>query len=924
MLKKIIIGFIVLLVLLIGAIIAIPFIFKDEINAKIKEQINKELLADVDYTSYDLSIIRSFPDLYFTLNDLNIVGREAFENDTLANIKQIGIGLELMKLIRGEELQINSILIDEANVLVYSIVTETGDTIANYDILPPTDSEEDTSDLIAINLNNLVIKNSNVFFADVSTGYKIAVENINTEADIKYIDEAAKVIAELTLGLVELNEVGTGMNLKFNEFKTTANIDYTETFATVITNLDFNSLSFNDGSMQMLSNAKVVADLNIDADLENSVYTLKENTIAINALKLFADGVVGLPNENTTTVDLKFNANKSSFKELLSLIPAEYLKDIEGAKVDGNFTFNGYAKGNITETETPAFDVNLSIENGKIQYPDLPSAIDKINLAANFKNSTSNLEATNVSIPNASFNVVGQDILMSLFAQNALGDPLVDLKVKGSLPLNKVPEFYPLEGVNKITGNLDADITFKGLLSDVENEKFNNVDFGGNLNIANLIYDAIDLPMPVSIELVQLDFSPQKANLLAKNVVLGKSDFNITGGVENIINYVLADGTIDGKLDIKSNNINLDEIMGSEESAETTTTETTMEESSIIKIPANITFVGNFAANNIDYDGLKMSNVKGGLKVEDESLYLTNLSANMLGGSAKINGSYITKNVEKPLVEFAWDIEKFDIQQTFNQFNTVQAIAPIAKYLTGTFSTDMKLNSVLNNDLSLDLSMLSGLGNVKIPYASFTDMPIFQKIADVTKISAIKKPELNNAWTVLKFEDGKVNVEPFQIKMQDMVMNIEGSNGFDQSIAYVMNMTVPSDKFGGAATIANNFLSKQNIPLLNLSVPQSLTFGLNVGGTITKPSVSIGKVTADGSDKGLKDQIKDNAKEQLENVKETVKEEAKEQINNVKEEAKEQLNNTKEEIKDNIKQETENAKEDIKNNIKDKFKGWGK
>ncbi len=919
MLKKIIIGFIVVFVLLIGAVIAIPFIFKDEINAKIKEEINKELLADVDYTSYDLSIIKSFPDLYFTLNDLSIVGRNQFEGDTLAHVKEIGLGLELMKILRGEELQINTILINEAEVLAYNKLTDNGDTIANYDILPPTESEEDTSSLIDINIKDFKIINSTLYYSDISTGYNVMAKNLNSISKITYIDEAATVDATLSLETFNFIEETSGMKLSFENLNTNAEIDYSTELAKVITNLKFNSISFNDGSMQMLNNAQLIADLNIEADLVNNVYSLTNNEVALNSLKLYADGVIGLPNENTTSIDIKFNADKSSFKELLSVIPAEYLKDIEGAKVDGNFALNGFAKGSLTATETPAFDVNLNIENGFIQYPDLPSAIEKINLKANIKNNTSNLEKTNINIPNASLNVVGQEILFSLLAQNVLGDPLVDLKAKGNLPLNRVPEFYPLEGVNKIDGDLNADISFKGLLSDVENELYNNIDFGGNLNIVNLIYDAIDLPMALNIEKINLDFSPQKANLVATNAVLGKSDFNISGSLENIINYVLADGTIDGKLDIKSKNINLDELMGSEE-----TEEVTEESTGIIKIPNNIAFNGNFSADNIDYDGLKITQVSGGIKVKDERLDLSNLSANMLGGSAKINGSYVTKDVEKPIVDFAWDIQKFDIQQTFTQFNTVQAIAPIAKYLTGTFSTDMSLNSVLNNDLSLDLSMLNGLGNVKIPYATFTEMPMFQKIAEVTKIPAFQKPELNNAWTVLKFEDGKVNVEPFQIKMQDMVMDIEGSNGFDQSIAYVMKMTVPSDKFGGAASIANNFLSKQNIPLLNLSVPQNLTFHLNVGGTMTKPSVSIGKVTADGGSKGIKDQVIDNVKEEFNNVKETVKEEAQEQLNNVKEQAQEQLDNTKEEIKDNIKEETDKAKEDIKNNLKDKFKGWGK
>jgi len=923
MLKKIILGFLVVILVLIAALVAIPFIFKDEINAKIKEQINKELLADVDYSSYDLSIFKSFPDLYFSLNDLSVIGRDDFAGDTLAHVNEIGIGLELMKIIKGEELLINSILIDEAEILAYNMINENGDTIANYDILPETESEENTSStsLIDINVNDFKIQNTTLYYSDIGTGFNVMAKNLNSDASITYIDEDATVDATIQLAAFNFIEENSGMTFSFEDLNTNAAVDYSAELAKVITNLQLNNINFNDGSIQLLNQANLNADLNITANLENNIFQLTENEIALNALKIYADGSIGLPDENTTTIDMEFNADKSSFKELLSIIPAEYLKDIDGATVNGNFAFNGYAKGNLTETTTPAFDVNLMIENGFIQYPDLPSAIENINLNANFNNTTSNIEATTISIPNASLSVINQDILFSLLAKNALGDPDVDFSVKGGLSLDKIPEFYPLEGVNTIAGALNADLSFKGLLSDVEQENFEKVDFNGSLNINELKYDAIDVPMAVDVDDIQFNFNPQNADLTISNATIGESDFNINGKVENIINYVLADGTIDGKLVIQSNYINLDELMGSETSTEETTTEET---STIVKVPENIKFNGSLAVQKINYDGLAITDVLGNIQMEDERVDLTNLSAKMLGGNATINGSYITKDVEQPIVNFKWDIQKFDIQKTFNQFNSVQAIAPMAKYLTGTFSTDMSISSVLNNDLSLDLTQLNGLGNIEIPYASIDNLPLFDKIADVTKISAIQNPEIKDAWTVLKIENGKVNVEPFQINMQDMVMDIEGSNGFDQSIDYLVKMTVPSDKFGGAATIANNFLSQQNIPLLNLSVPQNLTFNLNVGGTMTSPNVSIGKVTADGSESSVKDQVVDSAKEQIEEVKETVKEEAQEQLNNVKEQAQEQVEETKEEVKETIKEETENVKESIKENLKNKFPSFGK
>ena len=870
MLKKIIIALLVLIVLVIAGVAAVPTLFKDEINAKIKEQINLKVKADVDYSSYDLSIVRNFPDLFFTLNDLTVVGRNDFEGDTLADIEQLGIGLELMKFIRGEELLINSVYLYHPKVIAYQLLTENGDTLTNYDILPSTE-EVAESDLIDITARDIQIEEGNIYFKDFISGTELIAKNLNLDAAIEYIDDLAELQAKTTIS----------------------------------------SLSFSDGKISYLNEVKLNAWIDLSADLTKDSFTLKDNQIALNALSISADGSVVLKDEETTQLDLSFSAEKSSFKELLSLIPPSYLKDYEDLEASGNFTLNGSAKGDLTAKRNPAFDLKLSIENGSVHYPDLPSSIEKIYLDVNLKNNSSQLEQMSVSIPKANFEVAGEPVEMSLYAQNALGDPKVDLKLKGNIDLSKVPDYYPLEGVRSIAGRMNANVSFKGLLSDVENENYENVDFAGDLKVDNFKYDSEDLPMPLEVENLAVEFTPKYAKLTAKQARIGESDFNIEGNVENLINYVLADGTAKGNLYIVSNSINLDQLMGdeSQESSETSTA---------TKVPSNFDFTTSLKANNVYYDGLEMNNVDGGVQIRNETLVLDKLSANLLGGSAKINGSYSTKDTGKPALTFAYDIEKFDIKQTFEYFNAVKAIAPMAKYLTGNFSTDMSLNSFLNNDLSLDLAALNGLGEVRIPYATFNDLPIFQKVSEAIKLPAFDKPSLNNAWTVLKFEDGKVNVEPFQIKMKDIVMDVQGSNGFDQTIDYTMKLSVPSDKFGGAASLANDFLSKQKIPIFNLAVPQQLTFHLNVGGMLDNPTVSIIKVTADQADKGIKDQIKDNVKDQLDNAKE----QAKEEVEKVKEEIKGNFIGSKDKVKEDAKNEIDKAKEDLKENVKDKLKGF--
>ena len=58
----------ILLLLVILAAILIPILFKDKIEAAVKEQVNANVNATVDWGAWDLSIISSFPNASFSIN----------------------------------------------------------------------------------------------------------------------------------------------------------------------------------------------------------------------------------------------------------------------------------------------------------------------------------------------------------------------------------------------------------------------------------------------------------------------------------------------------------------------------------------------------------------------------------------------------------------------------------------------------------------------------------------------------------------------------------------------------------------------------------------------------------------------------------------------------------------------------------------
>lgn len=962
MLKKVIIGFVALVVLFFGALIASTFIFKDKINALIKAQINKELKVSVDYTDYDLSIIRSFPDFQFSLSNLTVIGQDKFAGDTLARIKDLNFNLDAKKLYFDRALLVHSVYIDELNLKAYILA----DSTSSLDILKNPSTAEDTSatSMVDTKIASFIVKNSNILYSDALAQQDILLKNINIDAEIDYVKEKALINTVSSLSEIYYSAKADSMLLAIEGFEVkgkatylTENIQFDGTIKStrlsyddakasqkiaaenitidalasyvgqvfdVKTKTDFAQLDVILDNAKMINKAHLSIDGTVNADLAKSKYIIDQK-IGLNDVQLDLKGNVANPNEDIL-MDLVFKTNKSTFKSFLSLIPEQYLKDYKDLKVEGGFALNGNVKGIYNETNYPNFDIKMNIENGYFKYPSLPTAVEKINLSASVSNSSADLSNMQIVVPNATFTVENEPIALSLTMLNVVNDPYVDLKAKGKLDLKKVPDFYKIEGLKTLSGNLDADIQFKGKLADVENEKYDKVDFQGDMKVSNLVYESKETAMPLKVKTLNLDFSPRYANLSSLDMNYGKSDIKATGKLENVINYVLSDGILKGNLAVQSNKIDLTEMMGEE----STTTETTST-SEVVKVPKNIDFTATASVNELKYDDINLTQMKGALSMQNEVLAIKSVSANMLGGNAIINGTYSTAKPGDPLIDFKYDIKNFDIKQSFNYVNTIEKIAPIAQYLDGKFSSSFAFNSTLDNTFMPDLTKLTGLGDVRISYAKFMNFPMFKAISDVVKVPLVNdlnKAAINNAWTVFKINNGKVNVEPFDYVYQDMKLNLYGSNGFDKTMDYTIKLTVPSNKFGNAANVANDWLSKQKIPLLNLSVPKDITFHLNVSGLINKPVVKIIKVTTDGSDKGVIQQITtnvaDQAKAEADKLKKEAEARAKAEAEKLKKEleakAKAEADKLKKEAEERAKKEAEKILNDA---LKDKLPKFG-
>ncbi len=842
MIKKILKIVLISLLVLVGVAFAVPYLFKSQIVDKVKKEINAKLNARVDFKDVNISFFRHFPKVAVGLDDLYMTGTGVFAADTLLSAKQIDAAVNFMSVIKGSNMTIYSVLVESPRI--HAIVTK--DSLVNWDIVKP-----DTVTATA---------GANKPFKMELQRYEI------NNAYISYKDETSAIGTEI----FNLNHTGSG--------------DFTADLFTLKTNTTAESVNVSYGGISYLSNAKAAAAADIQVDNKTNIYRFNTDKITVNDLQLASQGSVKNLLEKGYDMDISFKAPSTAFKNLLSLVPSIYQHDFDKIKTNGSAIFNGFVKGIYNEKTMPAYHVDLEVKDGFFQYPDLPKPLQNISIKAQVDNPDGITDNTVINVERAHIELDKEPFDIRLLVKNPISNLFVDAAAKGKLNLDKVAQLVKLEAGTKITGLLNADLFVKGKVKAIEEQKMDQFTAGGTLNLNNFLYIAKDYPTGVKISNLQTSFTPSKVDISNISGQYLGSNFNGSGQINNLLNYMLQSKPLNAVLNVSADNINLNDWMG-------TSTDTVAAKgpaAAPFAVPANLNVLVNTKVDKVHYDKLDITNLTGSLKVNDETVTMADVKGNALDGSIMINGTYSTKTSKaKPAISLMYNVDKVDVQKTFNAFNTVQALMPIGKYIAGKLTSQLTMNGKLGDNMMPDLTSLNGNGNLLLIEGFLSKFAPLEKIANTLNVRALEQLSLKDVKNYIEFSNGQVLVKPFPLKINNIDMEIGGLQGFDQSIDYVINMKLPRALMGEKGNqLVNNLVSQVNSKGVPLKVSDIINLNIKLGGFITKPTIKTDlKQGAENLAEQLKTQALDFAKAKFDSTKQAVTSAVKDTIAAVKKQA---------------------------------------
>lgn len=815
--KRVVTIVLIIVVILIAAVLALPLFFKQNLLDYARNTLNKQLNAQVEVADLKLSFFRSFPKVSVELQGVVIQGKGTFENDTLLQLNSLQTTTDFKSVLHPSDMHIEEIVVRNAKINL--LVAESGE--ANWDIQKT-------------NTNSAAQKQEP---QEAESEFHMQLDKIEIrDVSVIYDDRAADM-------LLQLDDI---------DFDVSGQMFGSSTL--LKTNGGVNEFSFSYAGINYISKTKLRTTTLLNVDFETMTFTVAENELLINRLPLQLNGDVSMPTDSIF-FDLGIQTNSSDFENFLALVPPVYESYLKDISTSGSATINGAIKGFYFGESYPGFKLNATIANGHFQYAGMPEDIKNIRAKVSISKPQGDPDLTKIVVEDAHAEIRNNPVDLLLKLTQPVSDPYFDATFVGKVNLLHLKNALPIDSVN-MSGIIDANIMAQGRYSAIEKEEYQKIKTDGAVLLNDFVYESPEFTKEIRVLQGQMDFSPKQINLSKFQMLIGASDFNLSGAISDYLSYLFSNGTLNGDLQLNSQHANLNELLRLQVSEKNGSKQTSEDEVLAFDVPPRINFKLRSNIKTAVINRIPIRNINGVIKAANEKLTLENLDMDMLEGKLKMNGSYQNTVQNEPVFDFGFDISKIDIPAMYNTLAGIQKMMPMTGSSTGKISTDLRIKGRLNPQLGLIASSINGKGTFSANNLEIVNSPVFNQLSGILKKEKLRDIKVDDFMAHVNIENGNLLLKPFTTKVIGQETTVAGSLNTDNLIDMRLDFMVQRDVFGpDIQKVLGVIPGNEKIKIL----PAGVNIKGPVGNPEVKPDLSL-------TTKAIADATKDDLKNSLDKL----------------------------------------------------------
>lgn len=726
--KRILFYFTLTIVTLVLALVISVYLFKDRIINQFILEANKSLNTPVSIRKIDVSALTDFPSMAITFHDVYVEDSHPGK-DTLLAAKTISFRLNPVEVWQGIY-NVQGLRIERS--ITRLEINAVG--ISNYDIVKKGGNGEGT---VSFDLKDVKLIDTEVSYNDISAKQYHLFRSDDIEASISVNGDLYKINAD---GDVTTEEIGVGTQkfLVHKEFDAIADIDY---------------------------------------DDENKVVTINPSTLDLKRSAFEVTGTYKFKDKNL--IDIEAHGTNTDIQTVLSLLPEDFSGRFKEYQSDGDVYFTFNVKGEMSARKDPLFSIAFGCTDATLFHPSYNSRITKANLEGSFATpSFSSLADARLFLKKVNGKLNDRPFEADFGLVN-FDNPVIDLRFKGDLDAKSIMAFYPIPGVNEMSGMVNADVSFSGEIGLLKKRTTaQQVKAAGTLDLVNLNLSLGKRPVIISSLKGSLQFNNNDLALSGCSGVVGNTDFVLNGLFRNSVTFLLfEDQPIGIEADLTSKFLDLDELFsiafGDQSSGEYK-----------FAISPNLYLNFNCKLGALQYRRFKPRHIEGNLLIKNQMAVSRKLSFNAMGGSLTLDGIVDAKNPKAIDVVSGFKLNGVHIDSLFYVFENFKQDFIQDKHLKGQATAEINTEMNLNEDLSLypetlvaDISAVIKHGELN----NFEPLKSLNRYLDDEGLSKLRFADLRND---IHVENKMIIVPQMEISSNVTTIQLSGTHYFDDRIDY--------------------------------------------------------------------------------------------------------------------------------------------
>lgn len=419
----------------------IPILFPGTISQQVKIFANQHLAGKLDYRKTHLTFFRHFPSLTVSVDDFLLKGSKPFQQDTLLAAREVAVGINLKNLIFDREVKIDEIYVTDAYGNVF--VNSKGEANYNVYVSKPSKRPKDTTGSgTSIKLDLIKLKNWN----------------------ITYRDHSARVLVDAK----GLNYTGRG--------------GLSEDIFDLETDLDIDKLDFSLDRVYYAKQKTLHADLITRINTNALTFVLRKNELRINDLPLKFTGFLSILKDGYN-LDVKAASEKTTIRDMISVLPPQYLDWAKDTKIEGKSDLFFNLKGRFSEQQNlkPRLKARLLVRDGFVSNGKAPVPMNHLNMDLNVDLPSLDTNQLEIDLKNLGFDLGPNNSFKAVVKTKGLNEMHVNADIKGAVDLQTLDQALGLKDID-VRGLMDTNIKANGIFS-LDKKLFPKTN--GYLNLKN-------------------------------------------------------------------------------------------------------------------------------------------------------------------------------------------------------------------------------------------------------------------------------------------------------------------------------------------------------------------------------------------------------------------------------------------------------